>query len=332
MAQESQTVFKGSAMMRRPVIEWPTVTLAVGIYASWLLLTAFHASLPSWLLFLLGGAVIAWHSSFQHEVVHGHPTRFHSVNIIFGFPPLSLWLPFELYRTSHRLHHKDDRLTDPLDDPESKYFAHATWQQLSSFEQLVETIHTPLIGRVLLGPFLMIGRFLWAEISSISKGNFRHARVWLVHLFAVSLLLGWLNQVCKISLLDYLFYFVYPGTAILVLRSFAEHRAATDVPYRTAIVENASLFGLLFLNNNLHAVHHRFPGASWYVLPKLYRLNRDIFLNWNGSLVYNGYGEIIAKFLFRKHDDLVHPFAMPAEPKLCPAPVPVPKYERLSDG
>jgi fatty acid desaturase len=300
-------------MMRRPAVEWPTIFLAVGIYSSWLLLTSFHASIPGLLLFLLGGALIAWHSSFQHEVVHGHPTRFHSLNMVFGFPPLSLWLPFELYRTSHRLHHKDDRLTDPLDDPESKYLAHDTWQQWSPFERLVETLHTPLIGRVILGPILMIGRFLSTEISSFARGNLLHVRIWLIHLVAVSLLLVWLEQVCKLSFLEYLFYFVYPGTAILVLRSFAEHRAATNIPYRTAIVENASLFGFLFLNNNLHAVHHRFPGASWYVLPKLYRLNRDTFLNANGSLVYNGYGEIIEKFLFKRHDDIVHPFSSTSE-------------------
>ncbi len=294
--------------MRRPSVEWPTVFLAVGVYGSWLLLTSFHAIIPGWLLFSLGGALIACHSSFQHEVVHGHPTRFHSLNMIFGFPPISFWLPFELYRSSHRLHHKDDRLTDPLDDPESKYVDHDTWQKLSRFERFVETLHTPLIGRILLGPFLMIGRFLWSEISFVAKGNLQHGRVWLIHSFAVSLLWVWLEQICKLSLANYLLYFVYPGTAILVLRSFAEHRASTNIPYRTAIVENASLFGFLFLNNNLHAVHHRFPGASWYVLPKLYQLNRDTFLKANGSLVYNGYGEIIAKFLFKKHDDIVHPF------------------------
>lgn len=319
-------------MMRRPTVEWPTVALAIVIYASWLLLTYFHASITGWLLFSLGGSLIAWHSSFQHEVVHGHPTRFHSINLIFGFPPLSLWLPFQLYRSSHRQHHRDERLTDPLDDPESKYLSHQSWQELSHLERLLEKLQTPLCGRVLIGPFLMIGRFLRAELSTILKGNRLHARLWLVHFIAVGFLFTWLEQVCKFGVVDYLFYFVYPGTAILVLRSFAEHRADQTVSYRTAIVENASLFGFLFLNNNLHAVHHRFPGAAWYVLPKLYRLNRDKFLQINGALVYNGYGEIISRFLFKQHDAIVHPSFNQLAPAMSSVQISVKTYEHHFDG
>ena len=37
-------------------------------------------------------------------------------------PPLALWIPYESYRISHLMHHRDDRLTDPLDDPESYYW------------------------------------------------------------------------------------------------------------------------------------------------------------------------------------------------------------------
>ena len=76
-------------------------------------------------------------------------------------------------------------------------------------------------------------------------------------------LFGWLH----LSFGQYLLGFVYPGAALSLLRSFAEHRAAPEPGRRIAIVERAPLFGLLFFNNNLHAVHHAFPGASWRRLP-----------------------------------------------------------------
>ena len=45
-----------------------------------------------------GGVLITLHSSLQHEIVHGHPTRWLGVNRLLAMLPLSLWLPFERYR------------------------------------------------------------------------------------------------------------------------------------------------------------------------------------------------------------------------------------------
>src|SRR3954466_14273083 len=84
----------------RPVSAWihrhemPTWLLLVAIYGGWLMLTAFHAALPWWVLLPAGGWITAWHLSLQHEIVHGHPTRSRAINTMLGFPPLSLWLPF----------------------------------------------------------------------------------------------------------------------------------------------------------------------------------------------------------------------------------------------
>ena len=109
------------------------------------------------------------------------------------------------------------------------------------------------------------------------------------------------------SPLFYVFGIVYPGTAVLLLRSFAEHRAEQDVFERTAIVENSWFFGPLFLFNNLHAAHHERPLIPWYELPAWYRANRGRLLAANGGLVYDGYGEVVRRFLFTPHDVNVHP-------------------------
>jgi len=46
--------------------------------------------------------------------------------------PLSLWLPSIAYRRNHLVHHNNERLTDPLDDPESYYSDPESWSHLSA--------------------------------------------------------------------------------------------------------------------------------------------------------------------------------------------------------
>ncbi|MEJ8629981.1 fatty acid desaturase [Sphingomonas sp. I4] len=93
-------------------IEWPTMLVAALIYAGWLALTFWHAALPIPLIVMAGGWLIAWHGSLQHETIHGHPTRWHAVNMAIGAVPLSLWLPYGLYRDSHMAHHRSP--TSPI--------------------------------------------------------------------------------------------------------------------------------------------------------------------------------------------------------------------------
>ena len=95
----------------------------------------------------------------------------------------------------------------------------------------------------------------------------------------VALVVAWLVLVCDMNLWIYFVAFVYPGTALMLVRSFAEHRAESDVDERTAIVENAPVMGLLFLYNNLHAVHHERPTMPWYRIPGL--VPRAIATAWS---------------------------------------------------
>ena len=72
----------------------------------------------------------------------------------------------------------------------------------------------------------------------------------------------WLALVCRMSLLDYGLTFLFPGAALTLVGSFAEHRADEIPAHRVAVVERAPVLGLLFLNNNLHALHHARPGPQ----------------------------------------------------------------------
>lgn len=286
-------------------LEWQTVLLAVAIYGGWLVLTANAYRLPLLATALAGGWLIAWHGSLQHEVIHGHPSRWPLLNTVIGAVPLSLWLPFVIYRRSHIAHHATPQITDPLDDPESRYLPHDRSPR-GRLRHGAEVVQSTLAGRLLLGPAIMVVRFLVEEVVRLQRRPLEVLRDWLPHLAGSALVLWWLSW-CGIGLATYAFLFVYPGLSLTLLRSFAEHRAAKLPGHRVATVERAGPFALLFLYNNLHAAHHRRPDLPWYQLPAYYGQRREQFAQENGGLVYRGYGEIVRRYLLRAHDGLVHP-------------------------
>lgn len=294
--------------IRRPhrIVEWPSIALCTGIYCGFLLLTWFYDALPLPLVIVVGSLLIAWHSSMQHEFIHGHPTPWRRLNRALASPPLILWLPFESYRRSHLVHHCDEQLTDPLDDPESHYWSIGSWAAIGPIGRMVVRAHTTLAGRLIIGPAWIIGRYWLMEAKALVAGDRQRRRIWAWHAVALAALLLWVVFVCRMNILVYL-AMSYSGTALLLLRSFAEHRANQSVIERTAIVENAWLFGPLYLFNNLHAAHHERPLIPWYELPAWYKANRRRLLQENGGLVYDGYGEVVRRFLLRPHHVLLHP-------------------------
>ncbi len=291
---------------RSTPIEHRTLCLAAVIYGGWIAVTLLHRRIPPPLLFLLGGWLMAWQGSFQHETIHGHPTPWPRVNAILGGAPLSLWLPYACYRKSHLAHHASEDLTAPGADPESRYLEDASGKG-GAIRRMLAICTSTLLGRLILGPLLEIGQFLCAEAAGLLRGDRERRSIWIGHLMQVAVVVAWLKLVCGMSLVVYALAFIYPGAALALLRSFAEHRAAPDPAHRIAVVERAPILGLLFLNNNLHAVHHQRPGASWWELPQLYRQQRAAILSDNGGLVYDGYAEVFRRYALSPHDRVTHP-------------------------
>ena len=283
-------------------IEWPTLAVAAAVLGGWLAATGGHAALPGLALALVGGWLVAWHGSLQHETIHGHPTGWHGIDAAIGSVPLALWLPYAVYRRSHIAHHATPAITDPFDDPESRYLAWTSGRLARSAARVEAT----LIGRLLVGPLLTVMRFGAAEAVRAVREPGGWARDWVPHLIGVAAVLLWLDHV-GLGIGQYLVCFVYPGTALTLLRSFVEHRADHDPARRVALVERAGPLALLYLHNNLHAAHHAAPGLPWYRLPAFHRAHRDRLVAENGGLVYRGYGEVVRRYLWRRHDTVVHP-------------------------
>lgn len=288
-------------------VEWPTVLLAVGIHGGFLAVTWWWAVLPLPLVVVIGGLLIAWHASLQHEVIHHHPTRSRRINDAIGSVPLSLWLPYPIYKDSHLDHHRDEFLTDPVEDPESSYVTQAVWLGLGRTGKRLAQWSLTLLGRLTIGPAVMLGSFLAGEARFVWRNEVGRRRIWALHALGVAIVLTWVVAICGMPFWLYFFGFVYPGAAITRLRSYAEHRFAEAAAERTAIVENSRIFGPVFLFNNLHVLHHRKPGLPWYRLPAIYRRDREAVVAANGGLVYNGYLDVARRFLLRPHDRITHP-------------------------
>jgi fatty acid desaturase len=255
----------------------------------------------------LTALLVALHSSLQHEFIHGHPTRSPRLNAALGFPALGMLIPYERFRALHLTHHRTADLTDPLADPESAYLSPVEWRRCPASWRRVLTLNNTLIGRCILGPSILLGRFYRDELKRIRAGEQGIALAWMKHGCALSLPILWLTRVCDIHPALYVAGSGYLGLSVLMIRTFAEHQASADPGRRTVVIEDRSPLSMLFLNNNLHAVHHAFPGAAWYRLPELLQRYRPQFLGQADAYHFRGYRELLGRYALRPKEPVAYP-------------------------
>lgn len=285
-------------------VEWPTVGLVIGVHGGWTATLAAAGWLGPLPAAALLAPVVTLHSSLQHEILHGHPTRSQRINEAMASLPLGLLVPYARFRDQHLAHHYDPNLTDPYDDPEANHLDLHVWERLGPVARLVLQANNTLLGRMLLGPVLSTGAFLRSEWRARRERAVRTA--WAAHLAGCIVVLGTVAA-SPMPLWTYLLG-CYAGHAILRIRTFAEHRAHACPRARSVVIEDRGPLAFLFLNNNLHALHHAHPKVPWYDLPALYRARRTDVLKRNGGYLYRGYGDILRRHLVRPKDPVVHPF------------------------
>ena len=291
---------------------WRTWLVAGAVYGGWLLLTFHAAGLPWWLLLPAGAWIVCWHGSFQHETVHGHPTRSVRLNAALAWPPLGLWMPYEIYRDTHLRHHACPDLTDPLEDTEAFFVRQADWDRMGGLRRLLLRLHQTLFGRLALGPALAVFALWRSEFRRARSGDRSNGGVWLRHMLGAGLVLGWVVFVCELSVGAYLALFAYPGLSLTLLRSYAEHHPAAERERRTAIVLGGPASRLLYLNNNLHLVHHARPDLPWHAIPAEFAARRAHYTDRAGVHVFAGYPTLVGRFLVRPRHHPVHPEYRPA--------------------
>lgn len=286
-------------------VEWRTFGLIIGCYALWVLAVFWLSTLMPFFAALGVTVLITLHGSLTHEVLHGHPFRSRRLNEALMALPLSLCIPYNRFRDLHLAHHRDSNLTDPYDDPESNFQDPAVWRRMPGWKKVILRLNNTLLGRIVLGPAIGQIAFLREEIQGARNGGRAIWLAWALHLPGVAVVIAivaasgmpvWVYLLCA-----------YAAMGLLKIRTFLEHRAHERSRARTVIIEDSGPLAFLFLNNNLHVVHHMSPEVSWYRLPALYRAGRERYLTVNDGYVYRSYGEVFRRYFWRAKDPVAHP-------------------------
>nr|WP_244919870.1 fatty acid desaturase [Rhizobium grahamii] len=199
----------GSAYRSASSVEWPTVFLAVTIYGGYFAVTWWWQSLPL-IVVIAGGWLVVGMDLFSMRSFTVIPRgmldqRCHR------WVPLSLWLPYPIYKETHFDHHRDEYLTDPIEDPESYYFTTTAWRQLGKTGRRLAQWNTTLLGRLTIGPAIMLLSFLTQEWRLLRDGRRKRRSSWAWHDLGVACVLFWIVVLCEMPLWLYFLSFVYLG-------------------------------------------------------------------------------------------------------------------------
>lgn len=285
--------------------EWPTLASVALCYSVWFASLFWVAPLYLPLGLLICALAITFHSSLQHEVIHGHPFENQMLSDALVFPALGLFIPYGRFRDLHLAHHKDAHLTDPYDDPETQYLDPKVWHSFSWPLQFLLKLNGSLAGRMVLGPAISQFVFVRDDLRLLRAGSKSVAKAWALHLLGAAPVL-----ICVLQSAMPIWAYVlacYLGLSILRIRVYLEHQAHEHTGGRTVIIEDRGPLAFLFLNNNFHAVHHMKPGTPWYELPGLYFANRENFLERNLGYSYPSYRSVMGKYMFRAKEPVAHP-------------------------
>lgn len=284
-----------------------TLVLIIACYALWLL-AGLAWTTPLWPLGLIALPVLAaFHTSLQHETIHGHPTPWPWLNEALISLPLAAVFPYRRYRDLHLKHHRDENLTDPYEDPESYFWPEDQVHRMSDFQRLIFALNNTLVGRLTIGPALTIAGFARTETQRLKSNEPGTRTAWALHAAGLAALALIITLAFAMPLWVYALFAIYPALSLTSLRSYAEHQAAENVGARTAVVEAHPAMALLYLNNNLHIVHHAHPHLPWHALPRRYAERRAHYLAANENTVFLGYRDIWRRFAFSIKQPVEHP-------------------------
>ena len=199
-------------------------------------------------------------------------------------------------------------LTDPYEDPESYFWPLAHYRKMRPVMRTLFEINNTFVGRLVIGPALTIVGFLRTELMRLRQREQSVPLAWLLHAIGLVAMGTIIVMVFGMPLWVYGFFVVYPALSLTSMRAYAEHQAAENVGGRSAIVEAHPALSLLYLNNNLHIVHHANPQLAWYDIPQLYAERKAQYLAANENTLFHGYSDIARRFAFTVKQPVEHPF------------------------
>jgi fatty acid desaturase len=287
-------------------VEWPTIVVAVVVWTLLVGAVATHQWLPWWATVPMLAIGSGWFASLQHEVAHGHPTPWRTVNVAIAGAPIGLVYPFLRFADLHLAHHLEPSvLTEPGIDNESRYCSAEAWARAGRVRRLALRTERTLVGHLTLGVIRNSLGFMVRDLRSTCDDR-RLRVIWTRHLVGVAVVVA-VVVATGLPLVQFLVGVVYGRVFFTGLRTFAEHRGVSGAT-RSAVVHAGLPLRLIFLNNNLHHTHHARPEAAWYRLPPLNdEIGADELARHGAGLYTGGYLEIARRFGLRPFCQPVHP-------------------------
>ena len=151
--------------------EWGTFALILACYALWFSAGYFWSTAWGLLALPVMAVLSAFHTSLQHETIHGHPTRWNWLNECLVSLPLAGVFPYRRYRELHIRHHNDLNLTDPYEDPESYFWPLEDFRTMRPLMRRVLRFNNTFVGRMIVGPLLAIIGFLRTDIKRLADNE-----------------------------------------------------------------------------------------------------------------------------------------------------------------
>ena len=124
--------------------------------------------------------LIAWQLNLQHETIHGHPTPNRFVNEAIGCWPLSLWLPFSIYRSTHLAPpsgRESDRSASKI--RKATIGRRQGGRASGRIGRALAQAQSTLLGRMVLGPAWLMTRHFVRELGGAWRGK-RGARAFVL--------------------------------------------------------------------------------------------------------------------------------------------------------
>ena len=287
-------------------LEWPTFSLFLLTYFCFAAVTHFASNIPTIIVIGFLSILLTMHSSLQHETIHILEPKWPILSFVLATPALGMAVPYCRFRDLHLVHHINEQLTDPFDDPETGYLEPSVWDGLSGPIKVILLMNNVLIGRILLGPAIGIVAFIHQDIKLIIAGDNKALFGWLKFIPAISAVFLWLYFFGTVQVWHYALA-CYIALSILKIRTFIEHRAHELSQGRSVIVEDRGPLSILFLNNNFHAVHHTHPNIPWYNLPATFNNQKNNFLKHNDNYYFKNYFNVFKRYLLVKKEEVAHP-------------------------
>jgi len=239
-----------------PDVAWPTIAMIVILWAAWIAATwlAVDGTIPLW----AGAAVntVVFYSIYTplHDAIHSaivpRKKGWRWVNPAIGMASAApIWMFFHHHRKSHFLHHARANMPDDPDLYAKGSFLHVffigiPWTLINYFNPVALAREcrrfklTPNETAITMGLFALQAALVVAIVAA--GYGLQFLVLWLIPWFVGNLLMlaafGW----------------------------FPHHDHSETGRYRDTRIALFPLGDVLFLQQNLHLIHHMMPWIPWY--------------------------------------------------------------------